>query len=354
MAKAGEKPSTLRRTLITIAMSLVALVALAKNAPDDAAMLSISEDIFGKLMIAMVDCPENLSLPVDRTAVCGKSAVNFQIFQMGIDTMFMIVDHERKTKSKAIGAWKQDKGAYRRSYTISGRSYALEFRDDDRLIVASWEPTETALPAADAVEPAAASDLARSSCGSACLSSEQIETLIRLGKSAKQVKNAPSFLSAGTEYPKGSFARSMMLNTSESPYLFLIRSCKQWVTNAAFVANINHQDVALEAIHEQCLDQNIVRVAVVSNAYANEMVSQAFGSYPLPSLPVTAIALELDGTVLRPLSDENFAMFGPGTGTALFDVEAVLKAKKIVILATVDSRYQLRQDVSSKLRRSLF
>ncbi len=118
------------------------------------------------------------------------------------------------------------------------------------------------------------------------LNEDQIQQAIQLGLQADDVKKAPAFLQAGTKFPKGSLGRSMMLGTSEPPYVFLVRSCRQWVANLAFQSRIDQKEIDRELIRKECLGQDKIRVAVISNAGVNEAVSRAGGYLPVPAQPV--------------------------------------------------------------------
>ena len=186
--------------------------------------------------------------------------------------------------------------------------------------------------------------MAASAAQSFALSEFQIDWLINKGETATSFRTLAAFKVAGTKFRRD----------HEPRYLFLVRTCQHWVPRYAFEQSIKNLDIDRGAIDVQCLGKDLVRVVVVS-VDANLAVYDALGYFPVPSRPVTALALKVDGRMVLPTSGpDTFDMFGRGNGAALFDPAEILEAKKVTIVATINSQYVLKRKISRYVLDSLF
>lgn len=188
------------------------------------------------------------------------------------------------------------------------------------------------------------------------LTQEQIGAAVQRGRIATDVKQVPAYLVAGTKAPKGDFARTLWLGISSPPFVFLIRSCSQWIPNYVLAMTLDGKELDQELIRSACLDKSQVRVFVGTNDFMASVVAGQMGYTSIPSPPVTQVRLRVDGELVEAVEDPMNSNTCPGSGSCsrLFDGDGLRAAKKVEIVATIGSQYMLTQPVPAKVLRALF
>lgn len=173
------------------------------------------------------------------------------------------------------------------------------------------------------------------------LTKEEIDAAIQRGQMANAAKEAPTWIKAGVKFPKGDFWRTAMLGVSQSPYYFYVQTCEQFVSGEVLRAKLDAKEIDRAHLDEKCLGRDPLAVSVSTSDLANA-VNLSFGYVPVSSPGITAVQLEVDGQLLQ------------SSGGDVFEDPRIRTAKALAIVATVDSRYQLKVPLSSSVKKKLF